>query len=266
MADAQEFYEFLKAKGISDITIRKYLLTYKQFRIYLKERVLNQDLFNGFLAKSNTQINRSCLNNYLQFKKINDISVPKKTGAKSHKKRRLISPQEIIWLGDWLEKRRGVKYRLMLDLSFQCALRRAEVVGIILTDFNWQERLDKGVETGRLKVRGKRSKERYVIVSPELMGRLSSFLKNKKLDNDAEIFNMGENRWHKVFKEAVKSLSDYNYTLHDLRRTRATLWLKEGRDIIQIKNRLGHADISTTQLYVNPEEEDELNAWEKELR
>ena len=70
--------------------------------------------------------------------------------------------------------------------------------------------------------------------------------------------------WHEAFKEAVKETQDYNFTLHDLRRARATQWMKEGVSMFRIKNRLGHSDISSTVLYINPDEEKELELWENE--
>jgi len=40
--------------------------------------------------------------------------------------------------------------------------------------------------------------------------------------------------------------------------------LKEGISVFRIKERLGHADISSTMLYINPDEEKELELWENE--
>ena len=54
------------------------------------------------------------------------------------------------------------------------------------------------------------------------------------------------------------------YRYHELRHSRSLEWYNEGKDIYRIKNRLGHASISTTQLYINPAEEDEINRWSSE--
>ncbi len=81
---------------------------------------------------------------------------------------------------------------------------------------------------------------------------------------DDNLFNFKRNSWQNVFFDAVKETMDHHYTLHDLRRSRATKWLREGVDLSRVKNRLGHSSVSTTQLYINLDEEKEFDAWAKE--
>jgi integrase len=150
----------------------------------------------------------------------------------------------------------------MFDLSNECALRREEVTHIKKKDFDFDE-----WEGGslRLKVFAK-GKERVVVVPSITARRVAKYvLKNaKKFTFEDPIFKIGIKRWHQVFKIAVRETTDHNYTLHDLRRRRATIWLDEGKDIDEVRRRLGHSSIATTQKYLIRSEEDRLEKWEEE--
>jgi len=79
--------------------------------------------------------------------------------------------------------------------------------------------------------------------------------------------------WDRIFRKACMDCKLYyevegrkvsKFTLHDLRRSVATEWFNKGKDIFTISKRLGHASISTTQRYINPDEERILNEWKNE--
>ena len=135
---------------------------------------------------------------------------------------------------------------------------------IKVDDFDINAWAEKPKISCRLLIHGKGKRERFVAVPPKLMARIIDYVDDQDLDIDSRLFPFNYHKWHDVFKDAVKSTMDYNFTLHDLRRSRATNWLKEGVDISRVKKRLGHASISTTQLYINLDDEEEFNKWAEE--
>ncbi len=58
-----------------------------------------------------------------------------------------------------------------------------------------------------------------------------------------------------VVEQAAKQIGIKRFGAHDLRRTCAKLWRKNGGDLKQIKFLLGHSSIQTTERYVGSEQE-----------
>lgn len=261
----KDFARWLLTKNLGKETIKSYLRYYKLFDKVASSGDLTQNMVNQFMIDHPSNVTRAFLNNLFEFYDIDKFKVPKITGRKAIKKRRTISPEEIKVLRRWLFHHKSKRYLIAFDLSYYCALRRAEAMDIRLGDFELEIWASDPTKACRLKIRGKGKKERFVIVPPKLMQRIIDFIKeNPDLNLDSRILNFSYTKWHNSFKDAVRSTMNNNYTLHDLRRSRATRWLREGKGLINVRNRLGHKSISTTQLYINEDEEKELSDWEKE--
>ena len=251
-------------KGLAERTMKDYLSLYRSFEKGLEEEDLTQSYINRFLITHTSNKTRSFVNNLFTFLNITHLNVPKFTGRKPKRKHRSISPQEIKVLRAWIYSNKHIKYLICLDLSFLCALRKAEVLVIKINDFDIKEWAGDQTTHCRLLIHGKGQRERFVPVNPSMMKRIINFIAEKNLSMDDNLFNFKRNSWQNVFFDAVKETMDHHYTLHDLRRSRATKWLREGVDLSRVKNRLGHSSVSTTQLYINLDEEKEFDAWAKE--
>ena len=160
----------------------------------------------------------------------------------------------------------------MVELSYRCALRRNEVCTISVKDIDWAE-WKKERKTGKLLIKGKGDKQRYVIVPINLMNKLGKYLNKINVfptdklffkDDDNKDISISKERYWEIYHEAVVGLFGKKYKLHTLRHTKATQWFEEGIDIVRIQQRLGHSDISTTRLYINPDEKKELEKWQEE--
>jgi len=259
-----EFAEYLAGKGLSKRTMQDYLRYFKHFNEGLKKEDLSQAYINRFILKHTSNVTRSFLKNLFDHLDL-DFKVPKLTGRRPKKKRRSISPQEIKVLRSWIFRNKKLRILCLFDLSYYCALRRHEVLGIRLRDFNWKEWIEDRRSPCRLLIRGKGSKERIVVVSPKIMKNIVDYIDQTDKGMDDLLFDFNRNKWQDAFKQAVKKTMDYNFTLHDLRRSRATYWLKRGVDLIRVKNRLGHDSVETTQRYINLDEDQELADWSKEV-
>jgi len=260
----QEFTEYLAVKGLGDYTIRVYLGYYKLFDAFVVEHGLNQTSVNQFLLAHTSSVTRAFLRNLFEMEDLTNIKIPKKTGRKAIKKRRSLTPQEIKVLRQWYYDHTDIRYLLLFDLSYFCALRRAEVMGIKVNDFEISEWAEDPLKSCKLLIRGKGKKERYVPVPPKTMHRIIDYIKDKDKEIDDRLFDFKFQVWHETFKKGIKANMDYNYTLHDLRRSRATQWINDNVDISRVKQRLGHASIQTTQTYINLDEKKEFDKWAEE--
>ena len=261
----KDFAEHLAGKGLSESTMRVYLNYYRSFDEALEGKDLTQSFVNQFLLTHTSNATRSFLNNLFEFLEIDHLKVPKLTGRKARKKRKAISPQEIKVLRKWIYHNKNIRYLLCFDLSYFCALRRSEVMKMKVEDFDLKTWAENPEKSCRLLIHGKGNKERFVPVPPKVMQRIIDYIQEEDKGLDDRLFAFHYTAWNDAFKDAVKETMDHNFTLHDLRRSRATKWLKEGIDLSRVKNRLGHASVQTTQLYINLDEEKEFNAWADEI-
>lgn len=149
----------------------------------------------------------------------------------------------------------GLRDKAMLEFMYATGLRVSEVANIKLSDINF--------EAGFLRSVGKGSKERIVPVGKQAIEWIqrylhetrSSFLKAGKL---GEVFLSTRGRplsrktiWVHIKKYARTAGIKKNITPHTLRHSFATHLLDNGADLRVIQEMLGHADISTTQIYTH---------------
>lgn len=259
----KQFIEHLAVKGLSDGTIKDYMRVYKSFDEGLTDEDLTQDYVNGFILDHPSNKTRSLLNHLFTFLRITHLNVPKLTGRKPVKKKRSIYTQEIKVLRAWLHTNKSQKYLLAFDITYLCALRRSEVLKIMIEDFEIKLWAEDPTQSCRLLIHGKGQRERIVPIPSKIMRRIINHIEEENLIMDDRLFNFKKSSWHDAFKKAVEEVG-YNFTLHDLRRSRATKWMKDGVDLSRVKNRLGHSSVSTTQLYINLDEEKEFDSWAKE--
>ncbi len=260
----REFGEYLAGKGLGDETIKAYLRYYKHFDMGLKEEELNQSYINQFLLKHPSNVTRSFLRNLFEFLDITHLKVPKLTGRKGRKERKSITKKELEVLRRWIFANKDVKFLFCLDITYIGGLRRSELMKIKIKDFQLREWAEDPRKSCRLLIHGKGKKDRYIPIKPPLMRRIIDYIQETGKIEDDYLFDFSYKTWDRVFKDAVKSTMDYNYTLHDLRRSRATYWLEQGIDILRVKERLGHSSIQTTQLYINLDREKEYKKWAEE--
>lgn len=265
------FGEILHAKALSDRTIKEYLYYYDilQKILHGTDRDLDQEFLNVFVSSYNNPPCRAFLKIYLEEEDM-DLKIPVRSGARSSKKRQFISPEEVRVVGDWILKNVGnPRYFLMLHLSYECAMRVKEISQVQPHDFKWEEWLKEPEGRGKLKITikgAKRKKERFVMVPAWLMKAIFAYLDDiqNKLDDEDPLFEVSGTRWHQIYKKATRKVLKREFTLHDLRFSKATQWYKEGKDVRQIKIRLGHSRIETTYRYIDPAEEEELEGWQKD--
>jgi len=152
----------------------------------------------------------------------------------------------------------GYRDRALLEVLYGCGVRASELAGLDLRDVD--------VAEGLLRVFGKGSKERVVPISGAAAAALSDylahgrpFLRTKsgahRQDPDAVFLNARGGRLTRVTVHALVRTYGGRVGLklhpHTLRHSFATHMLEGGADLRALQEMLGHADISTTQIYTH---------------
>ena len=148
---------------------------------------------------------------------------------------------------------------LILELLYSTGARVSEVVGINLNDFS-QSEID-GEEINVLKLRGKGGKERIVPIGSYAKAAIDDYLVRcrpslvKRNSENALFLNVRGTRlsrvsaWEIVKSAAQKSGLSARITPHVFRHSYATHLLDGGADIRVVQELLGHASVTTTQIY-----------------
>jgi len=145
--------------------------------------------------------------------------------------------------------------RAMLELLYACGLRISELTGARLENLNLEQRI--------LRVIGKGNKTRLVPVGRKACAALEIYLARERPElvrrrAGSEIFlsrqgkKLTTQRAWQIVKEVVElSGIEINIYPHLLRHSFATHLLSNGADLRIIQELLGHADISSTQIYTH---------------
>jgi integrase/recombinase XerD len=145
--------------------------------------------------------------------------------------------------------------RAMIELFYSSGLRISELTGARLENLNLKERV--------LRVVGKGSKTRIVPMGRTACGAIDQYLVRerahrvrKKTGNEIFLSRHGKKLttqrvWQIVKEIAALAGTEINVYPHLLRHSFATHLLANGADLRVIQELLGHADISTTQIYTH---------------
>lgn len=149
----------------------------------------------------------------------------------------------------------GLRDGAMIAVLYSSGLRVSELVGLAWRNVDARE--------GLLKVRGKGDKERLVPVGDRALEAIRSYLRGSRplLDPDATcpqlfVSRRGtgmtrQNFWERLRGWALRAGIPGKVSPHVLRHSFATHLLEHGADLRSLQAMLGHADISTTQIYTH---------------
>lgn len=160
---------------------------------------------------------------------------------------------------DYPEDRYGLRNKAVVELLYASGLRASEAASLRLVDLN--------LDSGFLRCLGKGGKERIVPVGKKASRALENYLRNARPlflrgADQGYVFlgrggkRLGRGRLWAVVKDAVARAGiRRRVSPHTLRHSFATHLLGRGADLRSIQEMLGHANISTTQIYTHVDRE-----------
>lgn len=149
----------------------------------------------------------------------------------------------------------GLRDRAMLETLYATGLRVSELVKLSLLEAN--------LDVGLVRIVGKGNKERLVPLGEEAVGWLSRYLEasrpellKQKISDAMFVTARGgamsrQAFWYLIKKHAQRAGINQPLSPHTLRHAFATHLINHGADLRSVQMLLGHADLSTTQIYTH---------------
>jgi len=272
----ERFIHYLAVeRGLSDNTLSSYLSDLNQFMTFLEENNItsvhmlnNQHLIEYILflrsnGKAPTTIsrNRAAIKTFMKFLVNEGIleNNPSENLESPRLNRKLPLALSMEQVDNLLQQPRtktaiGLRDRAMLEVLYASGLRVSELISLNIGDLE----LDKGF----IRCYGKGSKERIVPLGSMAIFFVNQYLEQarvklvkKTAEKTVFVNNMGnrltrQGLW-KILKKYAKTAGIGEITPHTLRHSFATHLLENGADLRAVQEMLGHADISTTQIYTH---------------
>jgi integrase/recombinase XerD len=262
-------------KGLSENTVAAYERDLRLFCKFLKERKLTlegvkrEDILTWMMilrqnGRADTTISRqqASIRAFFQFLVKNDIlmrdpSAHLETPRKKQKLPKVLSMSDVERLLEVPKpnNRFGKRDKAMLELLYATGLRVSELVSLTMDDVH--------VQMGFIKCLGKGSKERIIPLGKVAADAIERYIQSgrRELDKTRSATALFLNHhgkslsrqgfWKTLKKYAREAGIDKEITPHTLRHSFATHLLENGADLRAVQEMLGHADISTTQIYTH---------------
>jgi integrase/recombinase XerC len=242
--DLQQFYVFVTALGITELA----LLKSNHIRLWMA------DLMNTGTKSRSVNRKLSSLRSFFKYLRSQDRLhhdpmtkvVPPKTAKHLVKDIPAVDLEQLFLRFPWEEQQDGFRDKLLLLMLYTTGMRLSELIQLKKSDVDFGRNL--------LRVTGKRNKMREVPLHSELADTLELYLRNHP---HSWVFVRSE-RGEPLYPVLVYRLvtrylglfsSASKISPHVLRHSFATHMLNNGAPLLAIKDLLGHASLSATQVY-----------------
>ncbi|MBD5237987.1 MAG: tyrosine-type recombinase/integrase [Bacteroidales bacterium] len=143
--------------------------------------------------------------------------------------------------------------RLILEILYSTGIRQAELLGLRDTDISFSSR--------EMKVTGKRNKQRIVPLPPALLQKIEDWQRLRDdhfpgLPSPVPLFpgekgTLSKMQLYRIVKKGLGTTTSAAKSPHILRHTFATAMLNHGANLDTVKEMLGHASLTTTEIYTH---------------
>jgi len=226
--EIRNYLKYLDSQEYSNSTVSRILSALRHFYSYL----INEDILTSNIFKSirNPKKERK-LPNFLQGDEFDRIV-------------------ECIDLNTDL----GIRNRLICEMLYATGLRVSELTNIKLNDINY--------DIKEIRVTGKGDKDRIVLFGDYCLLYLKKYLpcRDRLLNGKKNEYLLLNNQGSQLTSRGVEDIIDkcvneaalkHHISPHVLRHTFATDMLNNGADLKSVQELLGHASLSTTQIYTH---------------
>jgi integrase/recombinase XerC len=274
LSDLEQFQDYLSPKDTGgnrqDIDIRE--IDHITIREYMAK------LYQGHRKKSSIARKLATLRTFFKFlcrEQVLELNPARLVSSPRLEKRlpKVISIDEVV---DFIETPDtdtvlGKRDKAIIELLYATGCRVSEIAGMNLDDIDFKNRM--------IRVRGKGRKERFVPFGSKAKEALAAYLEermsllagapNHKRDPRVVFLNYQGTRITtrsigRLIEKYVKQCAlNQNISPHSLRHSVATHLLSAGADLRAIQELLGHARLSTTQIYTHVSIERLMQVYDK---
>ena len=280
---SKDFLKILKIeKGLAENSILSYKRDLAKYHAFIENRQRIDNIANvsqrnlrayvRYLNAENISPNSikraiSCIRNYHQFlvsegKMDNNPVLQIDTPKVARKLPNVLSVEEIDKILHFIPKKAPMAKRdiAIFEMMYSCGLRVTELCNFKMSNILWDSEM--------VRVDGKGGRQRFVPIGPIARTNLKNYINKerpaliKKNPNIPELFlSRNGNKltrmmiWILLKKWTSTAEITKEVSPHTLRHSFATHLLEGGADLRSVQEMLGHADISTTQIYTHLDKE-----------
>lgn len=264
----EKYNEYLKYElNYSEYTIKEYIIHVNEFILYCKNnnidyQNINKDIIMNYLKYIDNLSNKSisavlsalrCFYNYLldnnyvnvnYFKLISNPKLEKKLPT-------FLSYEDMRKVIDSIdtEDALGLRNKMIIELLYATGIRVSELKNIKINDINFSD--------NSIKVMGKGSKERIVFFNNHSLKSINDYLNTREFSSEYLVLNnKGKQITVRGIELIIKNIIDkaclkVKVSPHTFRHTFATHMLKNGCPLKSVQELLGHASLSSTEIYTH---------------
>jgi len=280
---AQSFLRVLEVeKGLADNSLLSYKRDLVKYHLFIQNRQRLDDItrvtqrnlraYVRYLNAENISANSikralSCIRTYHKFlvsegKMDHNPALQIDTPRVARKLPNVLTVEEIDKILHFIPKKAPMAMRdlAIFEMMYSCGLRVTELCNFKVSNILWDSEM--------IRIDGKADRQRFVPIGPIARTNLKNYINkerpalSQKNPNIAELFLSRNGRkltrmmiWILLKKWANTAEINKKISPHTLRHSFATHLLEGGADLRSVQEMLGHADISTTQIYTHLDKE-----------
>lgn len=255
--DLSAFFRFLESYGLNDPSEVKGSHLSSFFRS-LKNLGLTGSSSARYFSSIKGFFRYLLVNKYINENPVEKLTPPKL--AKNLPEVLSVNEIDLIFSKPGTGDKLGLRDRAILELMYACGTRVSEMINLKVSDLFFEDEV--------IRVFGKGSKERIVPIGTSAVKWITSYLNKsrplleKKMKSENYLFLNGRGTrlsrmgaWKIIGRYAKEAGIMKSVHPHTFRHSFATHLLEGGADLRAVQEMLGHADISTTQIYTHIDRE-----------